>query len=105
VTGLPKTVVITSEEVREAISVPVEAIVAAVRDTLDRTPPELASDIVDRGMVLAGGGALLRGLEERLRRETSVPVHMAEEPLACVVVGSGAFLEEIDSYRGALSSG
>ena len=105
VTGLPKTVVITSEEVREAISVPVEAVIAAVRDTLDRTPPELASDIMDRGMVLTGGGALLSGLEERLRRETSVPVHMAEEPLACVVVGSGAFLEEIDSYRGALSSG
>jgi rod shape-determining protein MreB len=105
VTGLPKTVVITSEEVREAISVPVEAVIAAVRDTLDRTPPELASDIMDRGMVLAGGGALLSGLEERLRRETSVPVHMAEEPMACVVVGSGHFLEEIDSYRGALSSG
>ena len=104
VTGLPKTVVITSEEVREAISVPVEAVIAAVRDTLDRTPPELASDIMDRGMVLAGGGALLRGLEERLRRETSVPVHMAEEPMACVVVGSGHFLEEIDSYRGAVSS-
>jgi rod shape-determining protein MreB len=105
VTGLPKTVVITSEEVREAISVPVEAIIAAVRDTLDRTPPELASDIMNWGMVLAGGGALLRGLDERLRRETSVPVHAAEEPMACVVIGSGQFLEEIDSYRGALSSG
>jgi rod shape-determining protein MreB len=97
--------VITSEEVREAISVPVEAVIAAVRDTLDRTPPELASDIMNRGMVLAGGGALLSGLEERLRRETSVPVHMADEPMACVVVGSGHFLEEIDFYRGAVSSG
>jgi rod shape-determining protein MreB len=104
VTGLPKTVVITSEEVREAISVPVEAVIAAVRDTLDRTPPELASDIMDRGMVLAGGGALLRGLDERLRMETSVPVHLAEEPMACVVVGSGRFLEEIAFDRGALSS-
>ena len=105
VTGLPKTVVITSEEVREAISVPVEAIIAAVRDTLDRTPPELASDIINWGMVLGGGGALLRHLDERLRRETSVPVHIAEKPMACVVIGSGHFLQEIDSYRGAVSSG
>jgi rod shape-determining protein MreB len=104
VTGLPKTVVITSEEVREAISVPVEAVIAAVRDTLDRTPPELASDIMDRGMILAGGGALLKGLDERLRRETSVPVHLAEEPMACVAIGSGRFLEEIAFASGALSS-
>jgi rod shape-determining protein MreB and related proteins len=104
VTGLPKTVVITSEEVREAISVSVEAIIAAVRDTLDRTPPELASDIINRGMMLAGGVALLRGLDERLRQETGVPVHVAEEPMACVVIGSGRFLEEIEFNRGALSS-
>ena len=105
VTGLPKTIVITSEEIREAISIPVAAIVAAVTDTLDRTPPELASDIMDTGMVLAGGGALLRGLDERLREETSFPVHVTGEPLACVAIGSGRFLEEIDFYRGALSSG
>ena len=105
VTGLPKTIVITSEEVREAISVPVNTIVAAVRDTLDNTPPELASDIMDRGMVLAGGGALLRRLDERIRQETNVPVHVADEPLACVATGSGRFLEEIDLYRDALSSG
>ena len=104
VTGLPKTVVITSEEVREAISVPLATIIEAVRDTLDRTPPELASDIMDRGMVLAGGVALLRGLDERLRQETSVPVHVAEKPMACVVIGSGRFLEEIEFDRGALSS-
>lgn len=104
VTGLPKTIVITSEEVREAISVPVEAMVAAVRDTLDRTPPELASDIMDRGMVLAGGGALLRLLDERLRRETGVPVHVADDPLMCVAVGSGRCLEEIEHYRNTLSS-
>ncbi|WP_273846126.1 rod shape-determining protein [Rubrobacter calidifluminis] len=103
VSGLPKSVVITSEEIREAISGPVEAIVAAVRDTLDRTPPELASDIVDQGMVLAGGGALLRHLDERIRRETGIPVHIAENPLLCVAIGSGRYLEEIDSYRGALS--
>ena len=105
VTGLPKTIVITSEEVREAISVPVATIIEAVRDTLDRTPPELASDIINQGMVLAGGVSLLRGLDERLRQETGVPVHVAEEPMACVVIGSGRFLGEIDSYRGALSTG
>src|SRR3954453_22136745 len=104
VTGLPKTVVITSEEIREAISVPVDAILAAVRDTLDRTPPELASDIMDKGMVLAGGGALLRLLDERLRRETQIPVHVAEEALTCVAIGSGRCLEEIEYYRSALSS-
>src|ERR671915_1991278 len=81
VSGLPKTIVITSEEVREAISVPVEAILAGGRGTLDRTPPELASDIMDRGMVLVGGGALLRHLDERLRRETGIPVHVADDPL------------------------
>jgi rod shape-determining protein MreB len=103
VMGLPKTVVITSEEVREAISAQVAAIVEAVSDTLNRTPPELASDVMDKGMVLAGGGALLRHLDERLRQETGVAVHVAEEPLACVAIGSGRFLEELDLYRGALS--
>ncbi len=104
VNGLPKTVVMTSEEIREAISAPVDAIVAAVRDTLDRTPPELASDIMDRGMVLAGGGALLRHLDERLRRETKIPVHIADDPLMCVAIGSGRSLEEMDLYRTVLSS-
>lgn len=104
VTGLPKTVVMTSEEIREAISPSVAAIVEAVRDTLDRTPPELVSDIMDRGMVLAGGGALLRHLDERLRKETGVPVHIAEEPLTCVARGSGRFLEAIDSYQGGVAS-
>jgi rod shape-determining protein MreB and related proteins len=104
VTGLPKTVVISSEEVRQAISTPVNTIIAAVIDTLDRTPPELASDIMDHGMILAGGGALLGRLDERLREETGVPVHVAEEPLACVAIGSGRFLEEIDFYRGAVFS-
>jgi rod shape-determining protein MreB and related proteins len=105
VTGLPKTIVITSEEIREAVSVPLNAIVAAVMDTLDRTPPELASDIMDMGMVLAGGGAILKGLDERLREETGVPVHVAEEPLACVALGSGRFLEEIAFYGDTLASG
>ncbi len=104
-TGLPKTIVVTSEEIREAISIPVDAIVAAVLDTLDRTPPELASDAMDRGMVLAGGGAMLRLLDERLRQETGIPVQAADDPLMCVAVGSGRFLEEIDRYRSAFSSG
>jgi rod shape-determining protein MreB and related proteins len=103
-TGLPKTAVIGSEEVREAINISLNAIVAAVVDTLDRTPPELASDIMDVGMVLTGGGALLRRLDELLREETGVPVHVAEEPLACVARGSGLFLEEIGLYRDTLSS-
>ena len=81
-----------------------DAIVAAVRDTLDRTPPELASDIFERGMVLVGGGALLRQLDERLRRETGVPVHVVDDPLMCVAVGSGSCIEEIEQYRDALSS-
>ena len=102
VTGLPKTVVITSEEIREAIAPAVDTIVEAVHNTLDPTPPELVSDIMDRGMILAGGGALLRHLDERLRKETGVPVHVAEEPLTCVARGSGRFLEAIDFYRGSI---
>ena len=104
VTGLPKTVVITSEEVREAISLPIDAVLAAVRDTLERTPPELASDIMDRGMIVVGGGAYLRHLDERLRRETGIPVHVADDALNCVAIGSGRSLEEINSFRSALSS-
>jgi rod shape-determining protein MreB and related proteins len=104
VTGLPKTVVITSEEIREAISLPIDAVLAAVRDTLERTPPELASDIMDRGMIVVGGGAYLRHLDERLRRETGIPVHVADDALNCVAIGSGRSLEEINSFRSALSS-
>ncbi len=90
---------ITSEEVREAISIPCDAIIAAVRDTLDRTPPELASDIMDRGIMLAGGGSLLQGLDERLRDETQMPAHLAESPLTCVAVGSGRSLEEFEAIH------
>ena len=103
VTGLPKSLVVTSEEIREAISVAVEAIVTAVRDTLDRTPPELASDIMSRGMLLVGGGARLSLLDERLRQEMRIPVHVADDPLTCVVAGCGKFLEEIDAYHSVLS--
>ena len=94
--GLPKTVVLTSEEVRGALEEPLSQIIGAVKETLDRTPPELASDIMDRGIMLAGGGALLQGLDERLRDETQMPCHLAESPLTCVAVGSGRSLEEFE---------
>jgi rod shape-determining protein MreB len=96
VSGLPKTVVLTSEEIRAALEEPLAQIIDAVKQTLDRTPPELASDIMDRGIMLAGGGALLQGLDERLREETQMPAHLAESPLTCVAVGSGRSLEEFD---------
>ncbi len=99
ISGLPKTVVLSSEEVREALEEPVNQIVDAVRSTLDKTPPELASDIMDRGIMLAGGGALLQGLDERLRRETEMPIHVAESPLTCVAIGSGRSLEEFEVMR------
>ena len=88
-TGLPKTVILTCEEIRRALDEPVTQIIDAIKSTLDKTPPELAADIMDRGIVLAGGGALLNGLDERLRHETAMPVHLAESPLTCVAVGSG----------------
>jgi rod shape-determining protein MreB len=99
VTGLPKTVVLSSEEVRTALEEPLAQIIEAVKATLDRTPPELASDIMDRGIMLAGGGSLLQGLDERLRRETEIPIHVAESPLTCVAVGSGRSLEEFEVMR------
>ena len=98
-TGLPKTVILSSEEVRHALEEPVNQIVDAIKSTLDKTPPELAADIMDRGIVLAGGGALLLGLDERLRHETHMPVHLAESPLTCVAVGSGRSLEEFDAIH------
>ena len=99
VSGLPKTVVLTSEEIRGALEEPVSQIIDAVKETLDRTPPELASDIMDRGIMLAGGGSLLQGLDERLREETQMPTHLAESPLTCVAVGSGRSLEEFEAIH------
>jgi rod shape-determining protein MreB len=96
VAGLPKTVMLTSSEVRAALEEPISQIVAAVKDTLDRTPPELAGDIMDRGITLAGGGALLQGMEERLRTECQMPAQLTESPLTCVAVGSGRSLEEFE---------
>ncbi len=98
-TGLPKTVILSSEEVRHALEEPVLQIIDAIKSTLDKTPPELAADIMDRGIVLAGGGALLQGLDQRLRQETHMPTHLAESPLTCVAVGSGRSLEEFDAMR------
>jgi rod shape-determining protein MreB len=95
-TGLPKTVIISSEEVRHALEDPAGQIIDAIRQTLDKTPPELAADIMDRGVMLAGGGALLTGLDDRLRHETHMPVHVADSPLTCVAVGSGKSLEEFE---------
>jgi rod shape-determining protein MreB len=96
VAGIPKTIEVTSEEVREAIAEPVNIIVEAVRIALEQTPPELAADIVDKGIVLAGGGALIRNLDVLLREETGLPIMIADDPLSAVVVGSGKALDEID---------
>jgi rod shape-determining protein MreB len=104
ITGLPKTVVLSSEDVRDALEEPLVQIIDAVKSTLDKTPPELASDIMDRGIMMAGGGSLLQGLDERLRRETEMPIHVAESPLTCVAVGSGRSLEEFEVMQKASSS-
>ncbi len=99
VSGIPRTLQINSQEIREALAETVNAIVEAVRVALEQTPPELAADIVDRGIILAGGGALLHGLDKLLQQETSLPVVIAEDPLSCVVKGSGAVLDELDLLR------
>jgi rod shape-determining protein MreB len=113
VTGLPKTIMLTSGEVRGALEEPISQIVAAVKDTLDRTPPELAGDIMDRGIILAGGGSLLQGMDQRLRDECQMPAQVTESPLTCVAVGSGRSLEEFEvihrmsrnSHRRLVASG
>lgn len=96
-TGLPKTVLITSEEVRQALMEPVQLILDVIKNTLEETPAELAADLVDRGIMLAGGGSLLRGLPDLIRQETELPVHRAADPLSCVALGTGKFLEELDN--------
>lgn len=99
ISGLPRTLKIDSVEVREALQDPVNKVLEAVRTTLDQTPPELASDIIDRGIVMTGGGSLLRGLTKFIAKNTGVPVFLAENPLTCVVMGSGKFLDEIKKYE------
>ncbi|WP_431683901.1 rod shape-determining protein [Kitasatospora sp. KL5] len=104
VSGLPKTVVISAAEIREAIDEPVDSIIDAVKTTLDQCPPELAGDVMDRGIVLTGGGALLRGLDERLRRETGMPIHIAENPLDSVALGAGKCVEEFEALQQVLDA-
>jgi rod shape-determining protein MreB and related proteins len=104
VSGLPRNVVISTAEVRQSLEEPLNAIVDSVRTTLDKTPPELAGDIMDRGVVLAGGGALLRGLDERLRHETGMPVHVADTPLDSVALGAGKCVEEFEALQQVLVS-
>jgi rod shape-determining protein MreB len=102
VTGLPKTVIISTEQIRQAIEEPVQAIVDAVKVTLDRTPPELAADIMEQGIVLTGGGAMLHGLEARLQNETGMPIVVARDPLNCVAIGAGQCLEEFEALKRVL---
>ena len=97
--GVPKTVMINSDEVREAMQEPIMQIIDAVRDALESTPPELSADIVDKGIVLAGGGALLRNFDVLLREETGLPVMLCEDPISAVVLGSGRALDEIELLR------
>jgi rod shape-determining protein MreB len=104
VRGLPKAISLSTEEIQEAISDPLNDIVDSVRETLDRCPPELAGDIMTSGVVMTGGGALLRGLDERIRQETGTPVHIADDPLTCVVRGAGECLEEFSQLQPILMS-
>ena len=102
VSGLPKTITITAKEIQKALEEPIESIVEAVKLTLEKTPPELSSDVMDRGIILTGGGVLLKSLDELIKKETQIPVHIAEEALDCVVKGTGIALEEIDSLKKVL---
>ncbi len=103
VSGIPKTVRVHSTEIREAVQEPIQQIVDAVRRALEITPPELASDIVDRGIVMTGGGALIRGLDILLAQETGLPIHVDEDPLTCVVRGAGRILDDHEKYKSVLS--
>lgn len=102
VTGLPKTLEITSHEIMEALKEPVSQIIDAIKFTLEKTPPELAADIMEMGIMLTGGGALLDGLDNLVRKETGMPVRIAEEPLDCVVLGTGKTIEELDTLKRVL---
>jgi rod shape-determining protein MreB len=102
VSGLPKTIVISAEEVRHAIREPVSTVVDIVKTTLDKCPPELAGDVMDRGIALTGGGALLRGLDERLREETGMPIQLADNPLESVVLGAGKCVEDFEALQQVL---
>lgn len=103
ISGLPRTITLSTDQVREAIAEPVAAIVDAVRTTLDKTPPELAADIMHQGITITGGGALLAGIDRRLAHETGMPINIAPDPLYSVVIGSGRALENIEMMGGFLS--
>lgn len=102
ITGLPKNIYVTSQEIRRALDEPLKAIVDAIKNTLEETPPELSADIMERGIMLTGGGALLRGLDKLIELETGMPVNIAETPLDCVVLGTGKVLDEIDTLKKVL---
>jgi len=102
-TGLPRTLQISSEEIRGAVEDPTAAIVSAIKGCLEQTPPELSGDVMEYGIVLTGGGALLKGLDERLKAETAMPVHVSENALINVVLGSAMALEEIDVLKKVLT--
>jgi rod shape-determining protein MreB len=102
VTGLPKIMQISSSEVTEAIQEPLQAVISTVRATLEKTPPELAADIIDRGMVMTGGGAQLRNVAQLITQETGVPAYVAENPIACVALGAGRALENYEIMRRSL---
>ncbi|SKA94520.1 rod shape-determining protein MreB [Caloramator quimbayensis] len=104
ITGLPKIITITSQEIREAIKEPVSAIIDSIKSTLEKTPPELAADIMDKGIMITGGGALLQGLDELINKETHMPVRIADSPLDCVALGAGKSLEHIDKFGRAYAS-
>jgi len=98
-TGLPKTLTIRSEEIREALHEPLSSILESIRITLERCPPELAADLVDRGIVMAGGGSLIRGIDRLVAEETGLPVHLAGEPLCAVAEGTGRVLQELQFLK------
>jgi rod shape-determining protein MreB and related proteins len=104
VSGLPKTIVVSAEEIRKAIEEPVNSIIDAVKTTLDKCPPELSGDVMDRGIVITGGGALLKGIDERLRHETGMPIHITERPLDSVALGAGKCVEEFEALQQVLIS-
>ncbi len=104
VSGLPKTMRISSTETREALAEPISLIIECVKTVLEKTPPELAADIVDRGIVMTGGGSLLHGLDKLISQETGIPTYLAEDPLSCVALGTGKALESLESMQDSLTT-
>jgi rod shape-determining protein MreB len=102
--GLPRTVAIRSEEVREALKEPLSSILESIRITLERCPPELSADLIERGIVMAGGGALLRGIDRLVAKETGLPVHIADDPLSAVAEGTGRVLQQLELLKRVASS-